>query len=213
MCFDGQVMKTLAVTGGIGSGKSLLCAMLRDREVPVYDSDSRTKALYMEHPDMLESIERALDMKLRDEEGRFEPKVLAQRIFSEPDALQKVEGIVHPAVIEDFNGWKRVQEAPKYGMVAMESAIILERPLFRDMFDRVLVVDAPLELRLKRAMERDGSGREEVLARMSRQKLLNDISDGRLKPEAAYVIENTGSEEELARKLDEFLLNNYTEKE
>ena len=89
----------------------------------------------------------------------------------------------------------------------MESAIILEKPLFKDAFDFTLLVDAPLETRIGRAMARDGVSRESVLARMGKQKLLNDISEGRAVPDADYVILNDGDEISLRKRTDAFYEN------
>ena len=76
--------KTVIVTGLIGSGKSAVCALLRERGIPVYDSDARTKRLYDSSPVLVERLEAALGIGLRGEDGRLDRKALAARIFSEP---------------------------------------------------------------------------------------------------------------------------------
>ena len=62
-------METVIITGGIGSGKSRVCAYLASRGVPVYDSDARTKSLYERHPDLVDRMEEALGVPLRDAQG------------------------------------------------------------------------------------------------------------------------------------------------
>ena len=139
-------MKTVLLTGGIGSGKSVVAAYLQSRGVPVYDSDSRTRALY-EGP-LTEELEAALGVTLRDPDGHFSKARLSALIFSDPSALAKTEAVVHPRVKEDFLQW--LSDLPKDAPFAvMESAIALSKPLFRDLFDAVVVVKAPLESRLK----------------------------------------------------------------
>lgn len=95
---------TLLITGGIGSGKSLVSRYMEELGVPVYDSDSRTKALY--EGELLSRLETALGARLRTEEGRFDKRALARLIFSDNVSMSKMERVVYPAVIEDFESWK-----------------------------------------------------------------------------------------------------------
>lgn len=201
-------MKTLVVTGGIGSGKSLVCSFLAERGVPVYDSDSRTKALYDNDRALLERIREAVGNDVTDAEGKLDRKKLASVIFADEAKLKALESVVHPAVLEDFSRWKsgierRQASVPGTygGFVVFESAIILSKPLFRSVADSTLLVDAPLETRIARACARDGVSREAVAERMSRQQLLNDISSGLVKPDVDYVIVNDGTMEELRIKV------------
>ena len=90
---------SVLLTGGIGSGKSAVASYLESKGIPVYDSDSRTKALYDSDPDLVPSLERALGVSLRKEDGSFDRKALSSVIFSDKKALSKVESIVHPAVL------------------------------------------------------------------------------------------------------------------
>ena len=99
-------MKTLIVTGGIGSGKSLVCSYLRDKGIPVYDADSRTKQLYDSCPGMVSAIENAFGRALRDEAGALDRRALSELVFSDKDNLLLLESIVHPAVYRDFEQWR-----------------------------------------------------------------------------------------------------------
>ena len=114
-----------------------------------------------------------------------------------------LEGIVYPEVKKDFRRWADGLSGSR--IVAIESAVILEKPFFRDMYDKVLVVDAPVELRLRRAAARDGSDPERIRARMDEQKLLNSISEGRRVDGVDYIIENDGDLTALERKTDEVI--------
>ena len=97
-------MKVLIVTGGIGSGKSQVCRILKEKYgFPVYEADIRAKALYVEIPEMLDDIEAAVGTCIRSDSGAFVPKMLADVIFTDADALRKVEDIVFPKLKEDFS--------------------------------------------------------------------------------------------------------------
>ena len=194
---------TLAVTGGIGSGKSLVCSMFRDRGIPVYDSDSRTKGLYDSVPGLAEEISRAVGQDVISADGRLDRSRLSSVVFSDPDRLKALEAVVHPEVRRDFSLWKAEFDGAGVPFVIIESAIILEKPFFRDVFDKVLVVDAPAELRLKRAMARDKATEEMIRARMAGQGFSDGAEGERIRMSADYLIENDGDIAELSRKVGE----------
>ena len=193
----------LVVTGGIGSGKSLVSRMLEERYgIPVYDADSKVKALYVSIPSMIDEIESVLGVALRDTSGDFQPRKLAEVIFKDPVALCKVEDIVFPQLKADFSGWAKAQEK---NVVAFESATILEKPQFDGFGDIVLLVDAPLSVRLSRACLRDGVDEASVLRRMSAQQLMNRLSEGETCPRVTHTIMNDTTASDLSLKLDEFV--------
>ncbi len=192
-------MKTLVITGGIGSGKSEVCRILeRYGVVARYDADARVKALYSAHPTLLDDIEKALECRLRNDEGRFVPSLLSARIFSDREALEKVEALVFPALLDDYETFTCGRGADE--IVVFESATILEKPCFDGFGDYVILVDAPFEVRLERACRRDGAGREAVLARMSNQKLMNALSEGKTDPRIDAVILNDCDVETLEKR-------------
>ena len=197
-------MKTVILTGGIGSGKSAVCACLKARGVPVYDSDSRTKSLYDRDPALVRRLEAVLGVGLRTTEGRLDRRRLAGLIFSDPARKAAVEAVVHPAVLADFRRWKRWQR-PKgwtYGpvpFVVLESAIILSCPVFDGIGDRTVLVDADEEVRLRRAVARDGSDPEEVLRRIRQQHF--DLS------RVDAVLRNDASLDALSAETDRVFLN------
>ncbi|MCR4859766.1 MAG: dephospho-CoA kinase [Bacteroidales bacterium] len=138
-------MKTILVTGPIGSGKSEACRYLSSLDFPVYDCDSRTKMLYSLVPGLKCSIEERLDL----------PWSRIGEVFAEPGKLRTLEEMVYPYVVEDLSAWKAAQRSP---LLFVESAIALEKPQFDGLYDRVLLVTAPLEVRVRRnpkAAERD----------------------------------------------------------
>lgn len=169
-------MKTIVVTGLIGSGKSALSRLLEKKGIPVYDCDSKTKALYSRHPDLA--------------------AMATPDIFNRPEDLKKLETALYPLLMEDFNDWAK-QKGTQF--VAMESAILLQKPYFDNFGDYVLLVDAPLETRFTRALERGNISEESLRSRMQLQK------DEKNNPRVSAVLDNSLSLEHLETQLDNYL--------
>lgn len=188
-------MMVLVVTGGIGSGKSEVCRILKGLGYGCqYNADARAKALYEEHPTLLGDIENSLGCNLRDDSGHFQPSKLASVIFTDRNALEQVEAHLFPAMMDDFRSFAG---SCGEGIVVFESATVLEKPQFEGFADKVILVDAPFEVRLERACIRDGADRQKVLARMQNQKLMNDLSAGYEDPRIDVRILNDGTMEDL----------------
>lgn len=130
-------MRTVLVTGPIGSGKSAVCKYLASMDFPVYDCDARTKMLYSLVPGLKCSIEERLGL----------PWSEIGRVFAEPDKLRTLEEMVYPHVLEDLKAWKAEQRS---ALLFVESAIALDKPQFDGLYDRVLLVTAPYEVRAAR---------------------------------------------------------------
>ena len=188
----------MIVTGGIGSGKSQVCKILNKMGITAqYDADSRAKALYDEHPTLLSDIEKSLGCSLKDTDGSFQPAELASVIFAERSALETVESLLFPVLLDDFRSFAGTCGED---IVVFESATVLEKPQFKGFGDKVILVDAPFEVRLERACRRDGAEREKVLARMRNQKLMNELSEGMEDPRIDCKILNDSSLDELERR-------------
>ena len=193
-------MKILAVTGGIGSGKSEVCRILAENGLTLqYNADSRAKALYVDSPGLLDDIEKELGGRFRDEEGNFIPSGLAAVIFSDAAALEKVEALLFPEMIRDFH--RIMTGATPDQIVVFESATFLEKKQFDGFADIVLLVDAPFDVRLERACRRDGASKEAIIARMKSQRLMNELSEGLEDPRINYRVLNDGTRQELERKV------------
>lgn len=173
-------MYKVGLTGGIGSGKSKVAELLRNMGVAVYDSDTRAKALMANDTALREALIEAFGAECYTSEGLNRPW-LAERVFNTPDELKRLNAIVHPAVMLDFAEWA-MQQSGEY--VVMESAILLEAGL-ESHVDVVIAVMAPRELRLERAMCRDGATREQIEARME-----NQITDEERTERSKYAIVN-----------------------
>jgi dephospho-CoA kinase len=166
----------IGITGGIGSGKSYICQRLKTRGIEVYDCDSAAKRLIRTS----DSIRRQLTQLIGEDTyiGDSLNKVAVARFLlaSESNA-QAIDHIVHPAVFQDFMD---------SGMQWMESAILYESGINK-LVDRVIVVTAPLEIRIQRVMQRDGITRENVEQWMQRQ-----WSQEEIRKRADYEIVNDG---------------------
>jgi dephospho-CoA kinase len=165
---------TLGCTGGIGCGKSFVSRIFAKLGYPVYFSDERAKMLYDTDGLLLEQLVELLGEDVL-ENGKINRAAMAGKIFGNGELLRKVESLVHPAVLRDFEKWKGevCREAALQGntpsFVIFESAILLESPLVRSCADKVLHIKAPYELRIERVMERDRATREQIEARIARQ--------------------------------------------
>lgn len=159
-------MKVLACTGGIGSGKTFVCKIFERLGVPAYYTDDAAKSMYG-RPDVMEKVKKAFGDGIYAD-GEIRKDALAACVFSDPVKLKTLESILHPAVFDDFSMWKQRQSS-EFGFVIMESAIILEKPLFRNAADKILTVSAPLEVMVERVMERDGATRGQVMRRIGCQ--------------------------------------------
>ena len=180
------------ITGGIGSGKSEVCRILQELYgCGVYNADERVKLLYDIHPTLLDNIEKLIGEGLRDDDGRFVPSRLSERIFADRKILLDVEVLVFPALIEDFSTWAKNYEDDRF--VVFESATILEKPELAGFGDKVILVDSLFETRLERACRRNSVPRESVYARMMNQKMMNGISCGEIEPKVDAVIHNLGT--------------------
>ncbi len=197
--------RILVVTGGIGSGKSEVCRILADMGIRAqYNADWKVKILYSEHPTLLKDMEDALDAGLRDGSGRFLPGRLAEIIFSDAEALEKIESLVFPVLLDDFSSFASMHSNEK--IIIFESATILEKPFFNGFGDRTVLVDAPYNVRLERACRRDGATKEQVTARMENQKLMNILSEGGIAyPGIDAVIMNDSGFDELKERTREVI--------
>lgn len=167
---------TVLITGPIGSGKSEVSKYLMHKGYPVYDCDSRCKELYDTVPGIKERIEKELSI----------PFAQLATVFADSSKLQKLEAIIYPELLSDIRKWKQANDTKiKY----IESAIALQKSVFKSEFDKVLLVTAPYETRLAR--------NPKVAERDSMQSF---------KPEQAdYIIENDSTVDELYSKIDKYL--------
>lgn len=157
-------MKRIGITGGIGSGKSVVAQLLTTFGIPVYIADEESKRLTNTSPRIREGLCALFGSEIYTERG-LDKSRLAAAIFSDRAQLERVNRLIHPVVQADFDAWCRRQSAP---FCALESAILFESG-FDHIVDVRLLVYAPLEVRLRRATERDQAPREAILRRIQYQ--------------------------------------------
>lgn len=157
-------MMIIGITGGIGSGKSVVAQMLRAMGHKVYDSDSEAKRLMNTSPQLRQKLMEAFGSEIyRD--GTLDSKALAAIIFNRPEARGRVNAIVHPVVKEHMMQWARQACSEP---VWVETAILRESGLDA-VVDRAWIVEAPLEVRITRVASRDSASREQIEARIASQ--------------------------------------------
>lgn len=157
-------MKKIGLTGGIGSGKSVVGRVLEAMNFPVYYSDDRSKYLVDEDLEIRKELTELLgaEIYLND---KLDRPFLAERIFRDSALLQKVNAIIHPKVRAHFSRWAEAQNSP---IVFNEAAILFETGAYQ-LMDATILVTAPEEIKIKRVMLRDKVSKEQVLERMSKQ--------------------------------------------
>ena len=178
-------MEILGITGGIGSGKSYVSHLLELRGIPVYDTDREAKRLTESLPVIHQELEALLGEDVFAE-GRLNKPLLAAYLFDNHENAARVNAIIHPRVLNDFKEWAWRQERQGKDIVAMESAILFESGFYR-VTDHVLVVEAPLEVRIARVMARDHAERVDVMQRIAAQ-----MDDKERVGRADFVICNDG---------------------
>ena len=157
-------MMIVGLTGGIGSGKSTVAKMFVELGIPVYDSDMEAKELMVASNEVKTAITQLLGEEAYDNYGLNRPYI-ANKVFKDPELLEKLNAIVHPAVRKHFLDWVERQESP---YVIQETALIFENDA-QDKYDYTILVTAPVETRIQRVIERDNVEGQAVVDRMKNQ--------------------------------------------
>ncbi|GAB0156268.1 dephospho-CoA kinase [Chryseobacterium sp. Alg-005] len=157
--------KIIGLTGGIGSGKTTVAQFIEEFGFPVYYSDDRAKTIVNDNDDLKLKIKELLGNEAYDENGLYDRKYVAERVFTDKDLLQRLNEIIHPAVRLDFEEW--VKRQTKY-LVFKETALLFELKLNLQCYKSVLVT-AEDNIRIKRVMDRDGKTYREVESIMEKQ--------------------------------------------
>lgn len=157
-------MLRIGLTGGIGSGKTTVAKIFELLNVPLYYADEASKRLYHTDKDLIAQIKKNFGEDVYTEEQLNRSK-LAAIVFNDPSKLELLNNLVHPPTIRDAQEWMEKQTAP----YAIKEAAVLFESGSASGLDYVIGVSAPAHLRIKRAMDRDGVTREQVLSRAARQ--------------------------------------------
>lgn len=157
--------KIIGLTGGIGSGKTTVAHFIEEFGFPVYYSDDRAKTIVNDNEELKIKIKELLGNEAYDENGLYDRKYVAEKVFNNNDLLQKLNEIIHPAVRIDFEEW--VEKQTKY-LVFKETALLFELKLNLQCYKSILVT-AEDNIRIKRVMDRDGKTYREVESIMEKQ--------------------------------------------
>jgi dephospho-CoA kinase len=154
----------IGITGGIGSGKSTVAKVFEVLGIPVYYADEAAKRIMNEDEPLKQLIIQHFGAAAY-KNNLLDRQYLAGQVFDNKEKLELLNSLVHPATIRDGETWMHKQTAP---YAIKEAALIFESGT-QDQLDYIIGVSAPAPLRILRAMKRDGSSRDQVLARMSKQ--------------------------------------------
>ena len=187
-------MRTLGVTGGIGSGKTTVCGFLEEQGARVFYADVEAKRLMREDADVRAAIVDAFGEAAYDEEGALNRAYLADRVFGDADQLERLNAIVHPHVFEAFESAKKRATEESLSLLVHEAALLFEAGGDAHV-DATAAVVAPDADRIAWVTRRDDVTPEQVRARMQHQ-----LPQAELRTRADYVIENDGSLEDLRQK-------------
>ena len=176
--------KMIGLTGGIGSGKSVVAKVFATLGIPVFNADEEAKRIMQTSPEIKAKLIQQFGTDIYNESGLDKEK-LASIVFDDPFQLQLLNAIVHPVTIQAAKAWAAKQTSP---YVIKEAALIFESGA-ADGLLKVIGVTAPLSLRTHRVMQRDGITKDQVDARMR-----NQISDTIKMRLCDYVIENNNQQ-------------------
>ena len=163
-----MAMIRLGITGGIGSGKSVVSKLLRIMDVPVYDSDTESKRLTVQDATIRQKLIDWVGPSVYLADGSLNKPYFASCVFSSSENVTKANAIIHPVVKRDFLEWAERQKQAGHQLCAIESAILYEAK-FEDVVEAVVMVSASLDTRIQRTMQRDGASYEVVMERIKRQ--------------------------------------------
>lgn len=172
----------IGITGGIGSGKSLVCRIFHTLGVPVYDADSRAKAVMTTDGILISHIKKEFGVLSYREDGSVDREYLAKEVFNNAERLKLLNNLVHPRVAKDFERWVNEQ---KSNYILKEAALLFEAKSYTAL-DKVIVVFAPGELRIKRVLQRDPHRTKEQIKGI----ILNQLQEEEKLKRADFVIVN-----------------------
>lgn len=157
----------IGITGGIGSGKSLISKIFHCLNVPVYDADSRAKYLMTTDGILMQQIKKEFG-ELSFHNGKLNRAYISKVVFENPESLGVLNALVHPRVGEDYKNWVSLHATHRY--VLKEAALLFEAGS-NEMLDAVIVVTAPELMRIQRVLERDAHRKEQEVRNIIKNQM------------------------------------------
>ena len=189
-------MIKIGITGGIGSGKTVVCKIFATLGIPIYYADSEAKKITNTNKTIRARLISNFGKDIYLPSGKLNKPKLSGIIFKNKQALQKVNSIIHPIVREHYHKW--LLEHQKEPFTIKEAAILFETGTYKEL-DKIITVICPKEIRMKRIQDRDNISKEEII-----RKINNQLSDDERIQRSDYIIYN--DEKQL---LIPQVLNNY----
>lgn len=177
-------MLKIGVTGSIGSGKSIVCKIFEQLNIPIYNADDRAKFLMSNHTEIMSKVKQLFGPESYSLSGELNRSYISNIVFKNKLLLKELNQCVHPIVFADFDAWVLNQIEKNAPYIIKEAALMFETDSYKGL-DQFIVVTAPLELRISRTMERDGITKQQVEARMN-----NQLSQEEKLAKANYEIKN-----------------------
>ncbi|MBK8623916.1 MAG: dephospho-CoA kinase [Saprospiraceae bacterium] len=188
-------MLKIGITGGMGSGKTTVCRIFESLDIPVYYADIRAKLLMVSDKKVKSDIKSLLTDESYFKNGKPNRPFIAERVFADAGLLQKLNGIIHPAVHHDFDQFCiKHQHSSDY--VLNEAALLVENGSYKR-FDKIIVVTCPEEIRIQRVIKRDRVSREQVVNRLK-----NQLPEAEKIKVADFIIDNSGEKSLIPQIVD-----------
>jgi dephospho-CoA kinase len=201
-------MLKIGITGGIGSGKTTACRLFEKLDVPVYYADDRAKWIQNNDPILIDAIKNLFGEDIYVN-GILDRASLGKIVFSDKNKLEALNAIVHPAVFKDANDWQEMHKKSGALYTLKEAALLFETGSYKAL-DKIIVVSAPLELRIERVMQRDNLSREEVQKRINSQ-----MSQEEKEKMSDFILHNINLEKlkEEVQNLHNLIIDKYCSKD
>lgn len=192
-------MRWIGLTGGIGSGKSSVAKLLRSKGFAVLDADEVARRAVEPGTPAFNRVIQTFGQKFLSPDGSLDRKSLGNFVFQNKTRLEELEQILHPAIRQEIKEQATLLEQQGHSLIFYDVPLLYEKNM-ESQFETVIVVDAPLEIRIERVMKRDNLRRELIEQRIAQQKPLEE----KVK-QAHFVIDNSKDEKWLEQKLNEVL--------
>lgn len=192
-------MRWIGLTGGIGSGKSTVAKLLRSKGFIVLDADEMARKVVEPGQEAFEKVVETFGQNFVGPDGSLDRKALGEQVFKDKSKLSQLEQILHPAIRQTIMLKAKQYERQGHKILFYDVPLLYEKKM-ESQFEKVIVVDAPLEQRLQRVMRRDQLPRDLIEARVQSQLPLEE----KVK-QAHFVVDNSKDENWLEQQVDELI--------
>lgn len=193
-------MKTIGLTGGIGTGKSTVSEYLKEKGCVIIDADLLSKEMTQKGSPALDEIKRSFGEKYISKEGNLERKLLGDLVFNNPEALAKLQTIITKKVEEKIDSiLKQLKERDNDDIVVIDAPLLFECGM-ESVADENWLITADMSVRIQRVKKRDGLSEKQISDRIN-----NQMSEEEKRGKSRCIIDNSGTVEELYRKVDKII--------